>query len=731
MPENRKIMNSPLLAKIRFPLPLPECFDYSVPDGMPVQDGSWVRVPLGHREAVGVVWELAEVPREPKRELKPVSRLYSAPPLRQDHRQFLEFVARYSCFGLGRILRMSMPGIDGLEDAPQEALIGKGDIDGLRMTASRQKVLDIVGDGEWRIGELAGQAGVSQGVVTGLIKSGALTRRLQSVDHPFPEPDPDIPGKDLTEQQQQAADSLIRTVQAGRFAPVLLDGVTGSGKTEVYFEAVAEALRTDPDAQVLILLPEIALTQDVMQRFAKRFGAAPAEWHSDCTASAKRRVWRRVAQGQARIVVGARSALFLPFANLRLIVVDEEHDSSYKQEDGVLYHARNMAVVRASTAKCPIVLASATPSLESQQNARAGKYGHLELPSRPGAAVMPDIDVIDLKSHPPMPGNWISEPLAEAMQATLARKEQVLLYLNRRGYAPITICQKCGARMKAPHTDSYLVEHRFSGRLVCHLTGYSRPKPDKCPECGEKDSLHPVGPGVERLADEAARRFPDAKTEVFSSDTARNPAEVRALIARMVAGEIDILIGTQIAAKGHNFNNLTLVGVVDADMGFSGADLRAGERTWQTLQQVAGRAGRATKPGRALLQTHDPDNAALQALMANDRERFVEAELGLREAMGFPPFGRLASVVLSSRSGERVEQAAREFAGLAPHVEGVDIWGPSEPVFAMVRGRHRRRLLVRSGLGFDLPAYMSSWRKRFKAKGDLRISVDTDPYSFF
>lgn len=698
---------------------------------MRVCAGSYVRAPLGHREAVGVVWELLDSPKTPKRELKPVTHLFPAPPLEADHRQFLEFVARFTCTPLGRILRMSMPGLDGLEDAPQEAMISKGEETGIRMTAARLQVLDVVGEGEWRIGELAAQAGVSQGVVTGLIKAGALCRRLQSVDHPFAAPDPDIPGKDLTAAQAREAASLVHAVEGGRFSPIVLDGVTGSGKTEVYFEAVAASLRQDPSAQVLILLPEIALTQDVMQRFANRFGAAPAEWHSDCTAAARRRVWRQVAAGQARIVVGARSALFLPFAHLGLIVVDEEHDTSYKQEDGVLYHARNMAVVRASTAGCPIVLASATPSLESQQNARSGKYAHLELPSRPGSAVMPEIDVIDLKTHPPLPGNWISEPLAAAMRETLARKEQVLLYLNRRGYAPITICQKCGARMKAPHTDSYLVEHRFSGRLVCHLTGYSRPKPDKCPECGSKDSLHPVGPGVERLADEVARRFPDAKSEVFSSDTARNPQEIRELIARMVAGEIDVLIGTQIAAKGHNFDNLTLVGVVDADMGFSGADLRAGERTWQTLQQVAGRAGRAAKPGRALLQTHDPENQALQALMANDRARFVEAELVLRDALGFPPFGRLASVVLSSGSRDRVEQAAKEFASLAPHVDGVDIWGPSEPVFAMVRGRHRRRLLVRTGLGFDLPAFMNNWRKRFKAKGDLRIAVDTDPYSFF
>jgi primosomal protein N' (replication factor Y) len=725
------MMNRGLLARILFPLPIPEPFDYLVPDGMEVETGSYVLAPLGNRLALGVVWAVEEL-KEPleERKLKQISQLYDTRPMSPEQRQFMEFIAAYSCHGLGRILRMCLPAQDALEPSPLITHVSCGEQALTKETPARLQVLDIVGEQSWRTGELAKAAGVSAGVIQGMIQAGALAKTQHAVDGAFDRPYPNHGGLRLTSLQQEAADSLTQTVRRQKFAPVLLDGVTGSGKTEVYFEAVAEALRQNPDNQILILLPEIALTQDVLARFAKRFGAKPAEWHSDVTGAQRRRVWRQVASGQARIVVGARSALFLPFAQLSLIVIDEEHDGSFKQEEGVLYHARDMAVVRAHTQNCPIILASATPSLESLHNVRSGRYGHLVLPGRPGAATLPPISAIDLKQYPPAKDRWLSEPLLNAMRTTMARQEQVLLYLNRRGYAPLTICRSCGERMKTPGTDSYLVEHRFSGRLVCHLTGYSIPKPDKCPTCGELDSLHPVGPGVERLADEVASLFPDARCQVFSSDTTRNPQQIRELIGQMERGEIDILIGTQMAAKGHNFPKLTLVGVVDADMGLGGADLRAAERTWQTLIQVAGRAGRADLPGKALLQTHQPDHEAIEALLTNDCERFIDAELALREQMGFPPFGRLAAVILSAKDEASVEAAAGEFAARAPAANGIEIWGPSEPVFAVIRGRWRRRLLVRCDRQIDLSAYMRDWRKRFKAKGSVRIKVDVDPYRF-
>ncbi|MBL4596895.1 MAG: primosomal protein N' [Robiginitomaculum sp.] len=727
------MMNRLLLAQVLFPLPVPEPFDYLVPDGLDIRHGSYVLASLGSREAVGVVWKIIELEHPPKgRKLKQIIEVLPAPTMSAAGRQFVGFVAKYSCAGLGPVLRMCLPSLDALQPSPVRNVVQKGDDAPARMTPARQKVMEIVGVKLWSASKLAEAAHVSTGVITGLVKMKALRNVPQIVDLPFAEPVPETHQTPLTltPSQTSAAASLKQTVQAGQFSPVLLDGITGSGKTEVYFEAVAQALTQYPDGQVLILLPEIALTQDVLERFAKRFGAQPAEWHSDIIGAKRRRVWRQVAAGNARIVVGARSALFLPFANLSLIVVDEEHDSSFKQEEGVLYHARDMAVVRAQTENCTIILASATPSLETVHNARAGRYGHLMLPSRPGISKLPSVHAIDLKAHPTETGKWISAPLLAAMHQTLEKNEQVLLYLNRRGYAPLTICRACGERMKTPDTDSYLVEHRFSGRLVCHLTGFSMAKPDKCPACATPDSLHAIGPGVERLAEEVAVLFPSARREVFSSDTTQNPEQIRGLIKRMEDGEIDILIGTQMAAKGHNFPKLTLVGVIDADMGLNGADLRAGERTYQTLVQVAGRAGRADLAGRAMLQTHQPEHEAIEALLANDVERFISAELSLREQMGFPPFGRLAAVVVSGGTANEALHAARNFAACAPFANDIEIWGPSEPVFAVVRGRWRQRLLIRAPRQLDLSAYMHDWRARYKVRGNVRIKIDIDPYSF-
>ena len=481
---------------------------------------------------------------------------------------------------------------------------------------------------------------------------------------------------------------------------------------------------------MLVLLPEIALTQAVTTRFEERFGAIPAEWHSAAGSAARRRVWREVAAGRARIVVGARSALFLPFRKLRLIVVDEEHDQSYKQEEGVTYHARDLAVLRASTEPCAIVLASATPSLETLSNAQQGRYAHLRLHARPGVSQLPEIAIADMRMAPPETNRWIGPDLANAIERTLAAKEQALLFLNRRGYAPLVICRNCGERLKAPDTDSWLVEHRYTGRLVCHLTGFTMEKPRACPHCGATGSLTGVGPGVERLAEEVHTRFRGARVEVLSSDTINSAEDLRALITRMETGEIDILIGTQIVAKGHNFPTLTLVGVVDADAGLRGGDLRAGERTFQLLLQVAGRAGRADKPGRAIIQTYAPDSPAIALLAAGDRDAFFAHELDQRRLVGFPPFGRLGAVILSAPSSEQVDDAARVFSEAQPNATGIDVWGPAPAPITILRGRHRRRFLIRSDRNVDLSAFLAAWRERVKLPSAVRLTLDVEPYSF-
>jgi primosomal protein N' (replication factor Y) len=578
--------------------------------------------------------------------------------------------------------------------------------------------------------DLARAAAVSSGVVKALLDEGVLAVRLVENEARFDEPDPARPGAVLNASQAAAADALKSVLAEGGFNVALLDGVTGSGKTEVYLEAAASVLAADPTAQVLILLPEIALTQAVIGRVAERFGAQPGEWHSDVPPPARRRVWEAVANGRCRIVVGARSALFLPFPNLKLIVVDEEHDASFKQEEGFIYHARDLAVVRARIEGAGAILASATPSLETLRNAEAGRYRWLRLSSRHGTAQLPDIELIDLRENPPEHGRWLSPPLVKAMGETFARGEQTLLFLNRRGYAPLVLCKACGERMTAPDTDSWLVEHRYSGRLVCHLTGFSMPKPKACPHCGAHDSLVSIGPGVERVEEEARSLFPEARVAVFSSDTVFDAREARRMIEAMADGHIDILVATQAAAKGHNFPHLTLVGVVDADLGLRGGDLRAAERTYQLLAQATGRAGRRDRPGKALLQTWAPEHAVMQALKAQDRDAFVAAEMGERELAGLPPFGRLAAVIASGIDPAQLEAFVRAMAQAAPNSEGVEVYGPADAPLGLIRGRRRKRFLVRADRGVDLSAYMTTWRARVRPPASVRVAIDIDPYSF-
>jgi primosomal protein N' (replication factor Y) len=724
----QKLFPMPRIASVLLPMPLPEAFDYAEPEGLGLALGDHVTVPLGPRVIRGVVTALRDGTGG-NRPLKPVLEKLDDPSLPPGVLTFIDWAARYSVDVPGWPLAMALRGLRHPPPKPDKVLVLTG-TQPTRMTPARLKVLAAAKEGPMSGAALANVAGVSAGVVKGLVDEGALALEFIEADNSFPAPDLSLPPQSLNASQQACADVLGEMLGQGGFQAALLDGVTGSGKTEVYLEAVAAALAEDPDSQVLILLPEIALTQAVMTRFELRFGAVPAEWHSGVAPPKRRRVWEGVASGRARIVVGARSALFLPFRKLRLIVVDEEHDSSFKQEEGFIYQARDLAVARAKIEGALVVLASATPSLESLFNAHSGRYRWLRLGARHGTAQLPDISLIDMRETPPEAGRWLSKPLVKAMAVTLERGEQSMLFLNRRGYAPLVLCKACGEKMRSPDTDSWLVEHRYTGRLVCHLTGFSMKKPEACPHCGAKDSLVSIGPGVERVEEEARFLFPDARIAVFSSDTVMDAAGARALVDSMAAGEIDILVATQAAAKGHNFPNLTLVGVVDADLSLRGGDLRAGERTFQLLAQAAGRAGRHEKPGRAMLQTYTPDHAVLQALKAQDRDAFVEAELRMREEAGLPPFGRLAAVIASGPDGAALDAYVEALAAVIPNAEGVEVFGPADAPLALVRGRRRKRFLVRADRTVDLQGFMSAWRARAKVPNSVRVVIDIDPYSF-
>jgi len=713
------------------PVALDQAYSYRVPDGAELAPGDIVAVPMGARDCLGVVWadNLAPNPRLHNR-LKDVDSKLDYPPLKPELRQFVDWIAQYTLASRGMVLRMVLR-MGDLGPARQRVGVRLAGPQPVRMTPARARVLRALADGFTHVkGDAAREAGVSPGVIDGLIDEGTLESVVLPPEPLMRAPDPDFRKPDFSLGQLAAADALRLTVNQGGYTVTLLDGVTGSGKTEVYFEAVAENIRRGH--QTLILMPEIALTAGFLDRFAARFGVRPAEWHSQLPPRRRARTWEAVAQNEVQVVVGARSALFLPYADLGLIVVDEEHDPAYKQEDGAHYHARDMAVVRGSIAKFPVVLASATPSVESEVNARRGRYRRLHLPERFGGAHLPQIEAIDMRTDGPPRGRFISPKLAEAVQHVLERREQALLFLNRRGYAPLTLCRACGFRLQCPNCDAWLVDHRFKRRLVCHHCGFSTPPPAECPKCHATESFAPVGPGVERLEQEAAELFAGARILVLSSDLVESIERLRAELDDVAQGRFDIVIGTQLVAKGHHFPKLNLVGIVDADLGLGNGDPRAAERTFQLLHQVVGRAGREEGRGQGFMQTHQPDHPVMKALIMGDREAFYKNEIELRERTGYPPFGRLASLIVSANERHAAEGYGRALASLAPKDENVRVLGPAEAPIAVVRGRHRFRLLVKSPRVFDLSSYMRDWLSGApKPKGNLQLEVDIDPMSFY
>ena len=712
--------------------PLDRPLDYRAPEGG-CHLGAFVEVPLGPRKVLGVVWSAGRGDYDLSK-IRSVIRVLDAAPMRDELREFLDRAAEYTLTPMPAMLRLATRA-PGLGDPPSMRKIYRlGDRTPDRMTDARGRVLEVLrefGGLSFTLKELADMAGVTSSVVKGLVKQGSVREEDSPRDLPFPHLDPDRPSKELTDDQAAAADALRAGLRSDKYGTTLLKGVTGSGKTEVYLEAVAECLRLG--RQALVLLPEIALTGEFLARVEARFGARPAEWHSGVTMTERRRIWRMVGQGDAQLVVGARSSLFLPFQNLGLVIVDEEHDTSYKQEDGVLYNARDMAVLRAAIGGSRVVLASATPSLESWANAEAGKYQKLELTARFGEAVLPEMSAIDMRSETLERGRWISPTLKQAVQARIERGEQALLFINRRGYAPVTLCRACGHQIGCENCDARMVEHRFLKRLMCHQCGETIPIPTVCPHCGAEDSLAPVGPGVERLTEEATELFPDARVATLSSDMFGSARALKAEIEGIAAGGADIIIGTQLVAKGHNFPLLTLVGVIDADLGLQGSDLRAAERTFQLMRQVAGRAGRAERAGQALLQTYQPEHPVIRAILGGDEEAFWKAEASERQAAAVPPFGRMAGIVLSGTDVGAVFDLGNDLARADGPLRqiGAQVFGPAPAPIARIRGRHRVRLLVKAAKGAPIQDAIARWIAPIRLKGDLRLSVDIDPQSFY
>ena len=726
--------NAPDVVPVLLPIPTERPYSYAVPKGVQLAPGDFVQVPLGPRKVAAVVWDEPETEGkkvDPKK-LRPIEQKFDCPPLTFETRKFVDWVAHYTVSPAGMVLRSVLRAPGALDpEIPMEGLRYLGG-EPERLTDARRRVLEVLAEQKglaWTKSGLANAAGTSSSVVDGLVKQDLFETVLIPAPPVVALPDVDVESVTLNPEQSEAADVLVNTVQQEKFETVLLDGVTGSGKTEVYFEAIAEALKQNK--QVLILLPEIALTSSFLERFEERFNAPPAQWHSEIAPKLRERTWRQVATGQVRVVAGARSALFLPFENLGLIIVDEEHDTAYKQEDRVFYNARDMAVVRASLGNMACILSSATPSIESRANGEAGRYKHVKMINRHGDAVLPDLTTIDMRKDPPARGKFLSPVLIHEMTASLLRNEQALLFLNRRGYAPLTLCRVCGFRFECNNCSAWLVEHRFRNQLQCHHCGHNEQVPEACPSCGTLDHLVACGPGVERLAEEVDEAFPNARIVLLSSDVLGGVARLRLELDAIAKGEADIIIGTQLVAKGHNFPLMTCVGVVDADLGLANGDPRAAERTFQLLSQVTGRAGRAGGKSVGLLQTYAPDHPVISAIASGDREAFYEREIALRKSSGLPPFARLVALIVSGTDKREVEAHAKALKFAAPQTDGFMILGPAEAPMALVRGRFRYRLLVHTQKTFDVQAYLRSWIAQGpKERGSLRVQIDVDPQSF-
>lgn len=724
--------NKPVdVVQVLVPSPVDRAFDYAVPEGMELAPGDYVVVPMAGRKLTGVVWSVnpPEIARE---KMKKVALRLAVPRMDAHLRQFIDWVAAYTLQPLGSVLKLSIT-VDSAQVAKLQPhyKVNEPIPPAVKITAPRRRVLDALEDGmPMTIPALAKVAACTAGVVRTLIKEGLLIE-AEVGEVPHAAPNPEVHGPVLSAAQQKAADELVARVKDGKFSVTLLEGVTGSGKTEVFAHAIRAALNRGE--QVLVLMPEIALSVQMLSRFEGLFGAQPIQWHSELAKGARQKAWRAAASGSGRLIIGARSALFLPFQRLGLIVVDEEHDGAYKQDEGVTYHARDMAVVRARLHNAPLILSSATPSIETCVNVEEGRYGKVHLPNRHKDVPLPTVELIDLLKDKLPRGRWLADKVTESITKTLSRGEQTLLFLNRRGYAPLTICRTCGHRMVCPNCTAWLVEHRSGpnrGQLMCHHCGHHESYPKECPECHDTESLAACGPGVERIEDEVKSLFPEARTLVVASDTLGGWKHVQAAMDSIARGEVDIIIGTQIIAKGHHFPRLTLVVGVDADLGLDAGDVRAGERTFQLLQQVGGRAGRAELPGTVLLQTHCANNFLFQTLSQNDRDTFVEREIEMRERHHWPPFARLAALIISGKDLFRVEHAAQEMRRTSPQVDGVEIFGPAPAPLAKLKGEHRLRLLVRADRHQKLQPLLLAWLGELHLPKGVVLKIVIDPFTF-
>ena len=728
--------------------PFNDTFDYLIEENInEISPGQIVLAPFRQRKVVGII--VSEGSKTvSKSKLKTVIDIYELDPIPLPTIDLISFLANWNCVYKGLVLKMVLSPLEAII-SPQYNKVYKynledglsiDSIDNKKLRSKRKLVLDALVNSDKEVYEtfLIQDIGVSKTILKDMVNKNLIVEKLIKIKPDFSKnfiKSNDIKkenDKPLNEHQKNAVDKINKSIKKNETDCFLLDGVPGSGKTETYFETVQTCL--DERKQVLILLPEIALTPDWQKRFYNKFNFNPLVWHSDISKKKRKEIWLSALSGTAGVIVGARSALMIPISKLGLIVVDEEHEPAFKQEENVRYNARDMAVYRANRSSASIVLASATPSLETFYNMRMGKYIHLTLPKRATGADMPDIKLLDLKLHPPQKGNWISPLLINQIQDKLLKKEQTLLFLNRRGYAPLRVCNSCGNKVKCINCETWLVEHRLDNLLTCHHCGYSKHISNICEVCGNKDQMKSCGPGVERIEEEVQRLFPEAKSITLSSDTMKNQNLLTNAIEQIKNSEVDIIIGTQMVAKGHDFPKLKLVGIIDGDIGLSGGDLRASERSFQLLQQVAGRSGRHTAgtndKGIVYLQTFDTENPIIKAIAQNNRDDFFEKELISRKNANMPPYGRLAAIILSSKFESNLDSFSSDISRLAPSFKNVKIFGPAPAPMYFLRGKYRRRFLIKSDKTVNIQKVLIDWTKKINKPSNINLNIDIDPFSF-
>jgi len=719
-------MNKLKFLSVLLPINIDRPFTYSSEEKLDI--GTIVKVSFGKRELYGVVWEADKIEKKPDNiKIKSIIEVVGEGKdyiLPKDMVYFIKWISDYYLMPLGLVLKASLKQQFFQKKSRASYVLKINPKHQAKITEKQKIVLE-----EFKQNKiidkrsLITKTGISNSIISRMIKNEILIEEEAHENITKINLDTKI---ELNSDQLKASRALVKSTKNNEV--VLLDGITGSGKTEVYLSAVNEILHQGD--QVLILLPEITLTHDFVHNLKKRYKYQIAEWNSSLTENQRRNIWFGVLNKEIKLIIGARSSLFLPFKKLGLIIVDEEHDQSYKQEDGIIYNARDMAILKSKQLNIACILSTATPSVESYDNVLQNKFQRTSLKNRFHGTQLPSIKFIDMRKADKIKESFLPVEIVEDIKANYERGEQSLLFLNRRGYSPLSICSKCGVRVDCPNCDTWLVLHKNNSQYICHKCGHTEDTNKECKSCHSQNTIVPSGRGIERVDEEIARIFPEIKRMIFSSDYLNNPTDILSALEKIKNNEIGLIIGTQLVSKGYNFPNLTYVGVLDGDFGLELSDIRSAERTYQILNQVAGRAGRMKEDSVVKILTHMPEHPIIQSITNNQKEDFYNTELAIRKSAGMPPFSRLASIIISSSDKVLLLDYVRRLDKLKNTPKNIDVFGPIEAPLSKLRKKYRMRFLIRSPKNSHIQFYIERWLKTLKINPKIRVVVDVDPYNF-